>query len=350
MPSASLGVRIRKPLHLDALCLLAQIAVTQIAAAQGAPQPTIRSTSTLVVVPTLVQTPTGELITNLEAKDFLLTDNGVPQTVTLEQVEQQPVAVVVLMQTGGAAARQFENYAGLPSMLDYLTGSAPHQVALVTFDSRPEEASDFLPNVEDLKGVLTHPVAGDRGAAILDAVNYGIELLQQQPAGTRRVLVLLSQPQDDGSKAHADKIAQRLGETNTMIYSVTFSPEKTWLKDQFTQERHENPPYEMSAGEPPLLHTFNLDGPARVALRAMREDTAAEIATLTGGESLPFGDRGQLDHQLAVLANHIPNRYTLTFRPTSNTPGFHAIQVQVIHEPQPVTVPARESYWATGPQ
>jgi len=340
---------IQKPLQFAALCLLVQVAATQSAAAQGAPQQTIRSTSNLVVVPTLVQTPAGELVTNLQAADFLLTDNGVPQTVILEQVERQPVAVVVLMQTGGAAARQFPNYRGLTSMLDYLTGSSPHQVALVTFDSQPEEASDFTPEVEDLKQALTRPVAGDHGAAILDAVHYGVDLLRQQAAGTRRVLVLLSQPQDDGSKAHADAIVQLLGETNTMIYSVTFSPEKTWLKDQFTHERHENPPYEFASGMPPLLHTFNLDQPARVALRAMREDTAAEIAALSGGESLPFGDRGDLDRQLAVLANHIPNRYTLTFRPTSNQPGFHAIKVQVIHQPEPVTVKARESYWATGP-
>ena len=177
-------------------------------------------------------------------------------------------------------------------------------------------------------------------------MNYGIDLLRQEPAGTRRVLVLLSQPQDDGSKVHADEIVQRLGETNTMIYSVTFSPEKTWLKDQFTQERHENAPYMLSPDLPPLLHTFNLDEPARVALRAMRENTAAEIATLSGGESLPFGDRGEFDRQLSVLANHIPNRYTLTFQPTSDEPGFHAIRVQVIsvqgiHQSIPVTVTAQ---------
>ena len=313
------------------------------------PPGTIQSNSTLVVVPTLVQTPSGELVPNLRATDFLLTDNGVEQAVTLEEVERQPVAVVVLMQTGGAAARQFQNYLGLTAMLDYLTRSSPHQVALVTFDSRPEQASDFISEVGDLKEDLTHPVPGDGGAAILDAVNYGIDLLGQQPAGTRRILVLLSQPQDDGSKAQAEEIVRRLGETNTQIYSVTFSPEKTWLKDQFTKERHENPPYEFSPGLPPLLHTFNLDQPMRVALRAMRTNTAAEIATLSGGESLPFGDKSDLERQLSVVANHIPNRYTLTFRPTSSEPGFHAIQVQVIHQSIPANVTARQSYWATGP-
>lgn len=323
-----------------------QVAVSQTAAPPG----TIQSNSTLVVVPTLVETTSGELVTSLRATDFLLTDNGVEQTVTLEEVERQPVAVVVLMQTGGAAAaRQFQNYAGLTAMLEYLTGNSPHRVALVTFDSRPEAASDFISDVRDLKEDLTHPANGNCGAAILDAVNYGIDLLSQQPAGTRRVLVLLSQPQDDGSKARAEEIVHRLGETNTVIYSVTFSPEKTWLKDQFTKERHENPLYEFSPGLPPLEHTFNLDQPIRVALRAMRTDTAAEIATLSGGESLPFGDKGDLDRQLTVLANHIPSRYTLTFRPTSTEPGFHSIKVQVVHQSIPVNVKARESYWATGP-
>ena len=104
-----------------------------------------------------------------------------------------------------------------------------------------------------------------------------------------------------------------------------------------------------SPGLPPLQHTFNLDQPMRVALRAMRADTAAEIATLSGGESLPFGNKGDLDRQLSALANHIPNRYTLTFRPTSTKPGFHSIQVRILHQSVPVNVKARASYWATGP-
>jgi VWFA-related protein len=335
--------------------LLAPVARSQTAAEPVAPQlaaatpDTIHSTSTLVVVPTLVETTSGELVHNLQATDFLLTDNGVVQTVSIEQAERQPVAVVVLLQTGGAAPRQFQNYAGLGTMVDALTGSSPRQVAMVTFDSRPEEASDFLTDddVNELKGELAHPAPGDGGAAILDAVNYGIRLLEKQPAGTRRVLLLLSQPQDDGSKAHADDVVRRLGETNTTIYSVTFSPQQQWLKDQFTHERHENGLYEFSPGIE-LLHTFNLSTPIEEALQAMRKDTAAEIATLSGGESVRFGDRSSLEQELSVLENHLPNRYTLTFRPSSSSPGFHAIKVQVVHQPVALKVSARESYWSSG--
>jgi VWFA-related protein len=333
----------RRLLQGGAICLLAHMA-----AGQTVPSGTLHSTTTLVVVPTLVQTSSGEPVPNLHARDFVLTDNGVVQAVSIEQAERQPIAVVVLVQTGGAAARQFQNYKGLATMVDSLTGSSPRQVAMVTFDSRPEAASDFVEDVGELKEDLTHPAKGNDGAAILDAVNYGMDLLEQQPAGTRRVLLLLSQTHDDGSVAKADEILRRLGETNTWICSVTFSPEKTWLKDEFTKERHENPPYQMSPDLPPLSYTFNLGKPIGEALQAMRKDTAAEIANLSGGESLPFGDRGDLDQQLAAIANHLPNRYTLTFRPSSSEPGYHAIQVQLANQALAATVKARTSYWSSG--
>jgi VWFA-related protein len=328
-------------LQLGVICLLAHMA-----AAQTAPPRTLHSTTTLVVVPTLVETASGDPVPNLHASDFVVTDNGMVQAVSIEEAERQPVAVVVLVQTGGAAARQFQNYKGLPTMVDSLTGLAPRQVAMVTFDSRPEAASDFVTNVDELKEDLTHPAKGDDGAAILDAVNYGMDLLEPQPAGTRRVLLLLSQTHDDGSKAQPGDIVRRLGETNTLICSVTFSPEKQWLKDQFTKERHENPPYEMSPGLPLLLNTFNLSQPIGEALQAMRKDTAAEVANLSGGESLQFGDRADLDRQLATIANHLPNRYILTFRPSSNEPGFHAIKVQLANQALAATVKARTSYWS----
>ena len=57
-------------------------------------QTTLRTTSTLVVVPTLVQTLGEEPVFSLTAGDFLLTDNGVPQKVTLEQETKRPLSMV----------------------------------------------------------------------------------------------------------------------------------------------------------------------------------------------------------------------------------------------------------------
>ncbi len=308
--------------------------------------PTITATSNLVIVPALVRAPTGDLPPALHASDFLLTDNGVRQVVAVEETEHQPLSVLVLMQTGGAAAEELPLYAKLGTMLSYLTANSPHRVGLVEFDSEPEYTWSFTSNIDGLDGGFTHPDAGDRGAAILDAISYGIDLLRKEPPSYRRVILLVGQTHDDGSRARADQVIQSLGENNITIECISFSPEKAWLKDQFTKPRHENAPYQMSPDHPPLLHTFNLGEPLGIAFKAMQKDTSAERAALSGGESLPFGNKAELDQQLVSLTNHFAATYTLSFRPTSKQPGFHSLQLRIAGHPE-FQVSARTSYWPT---
>ena len=292
-------------------------------------RPTIRSTSTLVIVPTLVRATSGEFVTNLRANDFRLTDNGVEQKVFAEEVDGQSISVVVLMQTGGSAPIQFQNYRTLNAMLNKMLGSSTYKVALVTFDSRPEEIWNFPPEVDGLKYAFTNPENGDRGAAMLDGLNRGIDLLEQQPASVRRIMILLSQPQDDGSKSHAEDVVRRLGERNITVYSVTFTPEKL--------------PY--SPGHGRTMEKFNLSAPLGVALKEMRENTAAEVAALSGGQHVHLKDKRDLENKLSILAADLSHCYTLTFRPTSKDPGFHAIDVKVTRDLANFLVTARTSYW-----
>ena len=314
------------------------------AALRGQTPPTITTTSTLVLVPALVRGSSGDLSQVLRAQDFVLTDNGVAQSVRIEDTEHQPVAVVVLLQTGGAAVEELPLYAKLDTMLGYLTANSAHQVAMVTFDSQPEYQWDFTPNVADLDDGFTKPGAGDRGAAILDAVSHGIDMLSEQPSTRRRILIVISQSHDDGSHVHAEEIIRRLGENNITIECLTFSPEKQWLKDEFTKPRHENPLYQISPDQPLLLHTFNLDRPLREALGAMRENTGAAIAGMSGGEAFSFDSKASLEQQLALLANHFAATLTLSFRPTSKQAGFHSLQVRIAGHPE-MEVSARSSYW-----
>ena len=347
-------LRDRRPLAREACVLLLALALPiatlcQSPTPSNAPTaPTLTTTSTLVIVPALVRDSSGQLLHTLHASDFQLTDNGVAQHVSLEDTEHQPLSVVVLLQTGGAAARQFPSYAKLGTMLSYMMNDSLHHIAMVTFDSQPEYLWDFTKNVADLEDGFTQPDPGDGGAAILDAVNKGIDLLRQQPPEERRILILVSQTHDDGSQARAEDIIRSLGENNITIECLTFSPEKAWLKDQFTQPRHENAPYKMSPDGPTLLHTFDLGTPLGMALKAMRADTSANVAKLSGGESLPFGSKAELEQQFALLANHFASSYTLSFRPTSKQPGFHSLQLRIVGQAG-LQVSARSSYWATDP-
>jgi VWFA-related protein len=312
----------------------------------GATTATLHAGTQLVVVPTLVQTPANDVVYSLNASDFLLTDKGVRQKITLDADATQPLSLVVLMQTGGSAVHEFDKYRNLEAMLEPMLGGTPNQVSIVNFDSKPEAASPFTTDIGQWTDALNHPEPGDNGAAILDSLKFALNLLNQQPPSNRRAILLLSQPTDIGSKTTAKEILRITGETNTAIYTLTFSPQLTTLKDSFKEKPHLNPPLQVGSGT--YQAYFNLSEPLGLILGAMRKNAAAELAALTGGEAVGFDSQHQLDDDLALLASHIRNRYLLTFNPTSTEPGFHPLQVRLIDHPN-LIVSARPNYWATDP-
>ena len=248
------------------------------------------------------------------------------------------------MQTGSAAVREFDKYSGLETMLASVLGEAPNAAAIVNFDSKPEAASPFTSDIAQWTDAIDHPDPGDSGAAIMDALKFGLELLARRPANHRRVILLISQPQDSGSKTTAKEIAQITGETNTAIYSLTFTPQVTRLKDDLKEGGHGHAPWHVGNGS--YYAYFELTEPLQMMIDAMRKDVAAEVATLSGGEAIRFGSRQQLDDVVASIGNHIRYRYMLSFTPSPADPGFHPIHVSLIHYPE-LTVSARNNYWLT---
>lgn len=325
---------------------LATAADAQSASDSTAQAPAIKATSNLVIVPVLVRGPAGASVPTLRAADFVLKDNGAPQRVIVDDREHQPISLLVLLQTGGAAAKELPLYTNLTTMISYLTENVAHEVGVVEFDSQPEYTWSFTRNVDSLDEAFKHPDAGDEGAAILDAVHYGIDLLSRRPPEYRRVILLISQTHDEGSRARAAEIVRSLGENSITIECLTFSPEKKWLKDQLREGSPENKPYQLAPDLPPVLHTFDIGTPLMVALSAMRKNTSATVAELSGGESFPFSSRNDLDQQLATLANHFAETYLLSFQPSSKQAGFHSLQLTVIGHPD-FQISARRSYWAS---
>jgi hypothetical protein len=174
---------------------------------------------------------------------------------------------------------------------------------------------------------LTHPVAGDGGAAILDATDYVVDLLQQEAGDFRRVVLLLSQSKDGGSRTPAKEVLRRLGKGNTAVYSLTFSAPKT-------------PPH--SWGQ--VDEAVDPSTPLGAAVKALRTNTAEELAVLSGGAHGKFRDEPDFERQLSAIADDIRHRYMVTFQPAAHQPGFHTVSVRVAGQPH-VSVLARASYW-----
>jgi VWFA-related protein len=294
------------------------------------------------------------VVFSLTADDFLLTDNGVPQKITLEEETRRPLSLVVLIQTGGIARAHFENYRKLDVMLEEIVGKAPNRVSIVNFDSKPEAASPFTSDVAQWSEAINKPEEGDHGAAILDSIAFGLELLKKEPASNRRAILLIGQEHDNGSKISLSEIVRDLGESNTGVYSITFSAEKTEVKQSFENPKV-NPPIStvptdgsLKAYNDPARPTqgyFDLAAPLRLVFGAMQKNLSAEIANLSGGQASSFDNRKELDEALGQVSSHIRNSYILTFQPTSTEPGLHTIKVQLGRHPE-LIVSARTNYWA----
>jgi VWFA-related protein len=304
--------------------------------------PTIKATSTLVAVPTLVRLPSGEFVKHLDADQIELFDDGIRQKVNLEETGNRPLAVVVLMQASGPDAVQFLNYRKLPELLNSMIGQSVHEIMLVTFDSRPRVTWHFPARSDGVEYALTHPVAGDDGAAILDAVDYVIELLQQEAGDFRRVVLLLSQSQDEGSRTSAKEVVRHLGKGNTSVYSLTFTAPKSPL--QFRSKNRAAKPGAFPPGGQ-VDEVVDTSTPLGVAVKALRTNTAEELAELSGGAHVKFRDEPDFEKHLSAIADDIHNRFLVNFQPDSHQPGFHTITVRVAGRQPHLGILARTSYW-----
>ena len=157
-------------------------------------EPTFSTESNVVLVPTLVMDPKGNAVYGLQAQDFIIEDDGVGQAVQLDDSgEAEPLSVVVAIQTGRRAWREFGRVQGLSPMLAPILDQNRTHVAVLAFDSHVNLTQDFTDDAGRLASCLHTLEPGDRGAAILDAVQYSVRLLDKTPEGTQKVLLLISE-------------------------------------------------------------------------------------------------------------------------------------------------------------
>ena len=175
--------------------------------------PTLRVTANEVLVPTLVEKRGGGVVYGLKPQDFVLEDNGVPQKIRVqEEMDTAPVALVVAVELGGVSVLEFDKLAKLGPLLDLFLSDGRGQAALVGFDSKPHLIRDFTHSSDEVNQALKQLRPGDGGDAILDTVSYAVDLLETQPKEYRRVLLLISEERDHGSKhTKPEQLIEKIG-------------------------------------------------------------------------------------------------------------------------------------------
>jgi VWFA-related protein len=337
--------------RFDSLATTALIVVAASVCAQQAPPaepplslpsvhsdaPTLRMNANEVLVPTLVERPGGGVVYGLKQQDFILEDNGVAQKIRVqEEMDTAPVALVVAVEMGGASVLEFDKLAKMGPLLDLFLTDGKGQAALVGFDSEPHLICDFTHSSDAVNQALKHLDPGDGGDAILDTVSYAVDLLQSQPKEYRRVLLLVSEERDHGSKhIKIPELIRKIGQSDVLVLSVSFSPAKAELLHDIKDNGDDR--------------TMNLFSTLAMIVPAFKKNVTKEVARMSGGEYNTFtGDKG-FDKRVVASAQRARNRYLITFSPSDPTPGLHTIRVRLAQEYKAHIV-ARANYWMEAEQ
>jgi VWFA-related protein len=351
------------------------------------------SQTTNVLVPALVRDTAGKVVYTLQAEDFVLTDDEVPQELTLLQdTGGEPLALVIVIESGGAGARQFQKYERLvpplAPMLWSIVGNVYHRVAVVTFDSSPKLIQTFTPDLDEATTTLRDLSVGcsrqnhfpncsgpkpghdkpmaDNGAAILDSLVFAVDMLRSESAGYRRTILLVSETVDRGSATTLEQAVRAITDTNTTIYAIGFSTAKSEAAHyahhqlplssgggQLPEDPRSDPPHGcVGKGQNPVSDDPSgrwsqfYDCAATIAAAdSLLKNVPATMARLTGGEYFKLGNERNLEQDLMAIGNHLPNRYILSFHPLAPHSGLHVLRL-MLPDYEGLQVTARTNYWA----
>jgi VWFA-related protein len=319
-------------------------------------QPTISAEVKVVNVLATVRNHHGGIVRNLTKDDFMLEEDGRPQTIGyFSQETDLPLTLGLLVDTSMSQRRVLEQErSASATFLDQVLRVKKDMAFVIHFDREVELLQDLTSSRQKLQSALellqtpqpaqeggssspgSRPGSrrrGGGGTLLYDAVYLASnELLKKQPG--RKALVVLSDGVDRGSKetlASAIEAAQR---ADTLVYSILFADQE---------------PYGNRGG-------FGGRGMGGMGRRGGRQRYPQEmrpdgkkilekISKETGGRLFEVSRKQPVDQIYDQIQEELRNQYSLGYTPDKDAgAGYH--KIRLASKQKGLVVQARDGYYA----
>lgn len=306
--------------------------LSQSSSAQSQP-PVMRVQTEVVNVYAVVTDKHGHVIPNLTRDDFEIEDNGAPQKISYFSVATDtPLTLGIMVDTSPSQKNillieQEQAKSFLRQVM------RPKDLAFVLhFDLQVELLQDFTPDIQSLLQAIDETVINGGGQGPLPGTFPGAQegythlydavwlACSDQLMGSqvgRKVLILLTDGQDEGSKESLDSAIKAAQKADVMIYSINIVDRRMYA-------------------------TYNEYGGGYAG-----ESVLKKMAEQTGGEYIHV--RGSKDTYAAFqeIANQLRTQYLLGYTPTDRVRNgsYHNLRVRV--QNKDYSVQARRGYYAT---
>jgi VWFA-related protein len=304
----------------------------------------------------------GRIIPNLGKDDFVLEEDGQPQTINYFAHESDlPLRLGLLVDTSLSQRKVLDDERSASySFLDQLLRQDKDLAFVIHFDKEVELLQDFTPSRPKLQEALqklstpqmesggSGNSAGGRGGRgrgsrggrtlLYDAIFLASDELMSKQQG-RKALIILSDGVDRGSKetlAEAIATAQR---ADTIVYSILFADE---------EEANRHGGFRMGG---PMGGARGGMGGGRGGRYPRQEERPdgkkilEQISRETGGRLFKVSKKETVEKIYAEIQEDLRNQYSLAYTPDKdNKVGYHKLQLTVPKQ-KDLVVQSRDGYY-----
>jgi VWFA-related protein len=350
---------------------MAPSASVPIQATPPAPAP-VKVRVDLISTPVAVYTKKGDMVHDLDAKDFQVTDNGAPQQITHFDLGSEPISLVILLENSSRVASVLPKLRKT-GILFTQTVLGPHgEAAVVTFSDAVDKLQDFTTDNDQIESAIAQIPAGTRGTKLFDAMAVGVEMLTGRPPKaadlptTRRVMMIVAEAVDVGSSSKLTDVLHQAELANIAIYTVGLSTIRGMAGSPADNTMRTNPPGTIGRPVPPgtidtpdnrdAMNGVGVSGAdltnlAKIVLQQtenqLRDHPLQAAAAATGGTHLDtFKDRS-IENAIDQIGGELHSQYNLAYVPSdSASSGYHRIAVTLADKKRKdLKVRARPGYY-----
>lgn len=338
---------------------------------QAPPGAPLRVRVALVDTPVTVTDKKGNLVDDLTAQDFRVTDNGVEQKISHFDFGGDPLSVVVLLETSSRIDPFLPQIRKTGTLFTQAVIGTDGEAAVVGFNDAVDKLQDFTQDTDAIERTISNLQTGSAGSRLYDAMSIAVDMLSKRPqpaaenAGRRRVLFVLSETADSGSETKLGEVLRQAQLANVTIFSVGLSTVRADLHSQpRSQPDRSVPPGINPLPAPPgtiqTPETANNEAAGAdllgLAIWAVQnvnhqvKDHAMEVAAAaTGGDHLSTFKNRSIEKAIDQLAGELHSQYSISYAPTSGSAiGYHEIKVQV--DRKGLNVRTRPGYYIAPPE
>jgi Ca-activated chloride channel homolog len=244
--------------------------------------------------------PDEALERRLTVKDFEIRDNGKLKDITLFQAGQLPITVALLLDDSPSMRpSKPTTVAAASAFVRRLT--PPDRATIGVFSRTVRIEGDLTSDRAELLDRLRLVVPPMAGTSLWDAANAGLAVLEGE--GGRRVLLMLTDGDDNSSEISPTEIVGRVAREGVMIYGIG-----------------------LRGGDGRLNTVFR------------------DLARNSGGWFFELKNADKLDLTFQRVADELHSQYLLGFSPEVLDGSVHRLEVKV--KRGGMTVRARKSYLA----